>query len=134
MENFGDAYNRMMQTPVSDRSGVLDRSSSRSGSNTPASQPTDYKRWAREIVAAWDADQYTCHYGYHLACEALGIAPVPRKPKFLAHRSSQPPPFADSGSFADQEQFSNDEQFERAEDEQKFSEGPFIHPHYTKDY
>ncbi|KXW57295.1 hypothetical protein [Ferrovum myxofaciens] len=124
MENFGDAYNRMMQTPVSDKSG----------SHTPASQPTDYKRWAREIVAAWDADQYTCHHDYHLACEALGIAPVPRKPKFLAPRSSQPPPFTDSGSFADQERFSNDEQFERAEDEQKFSEGPFIHPHYTKDY
>ncbi len=42
----------------------------------------DPKKWAQDIVKGWDAGQYHLQYGYHLACTALGITPVPRPPKF----------------------------------------------------
>ena len=60
----------------------------------------DHKRWAREIVAAWNANQYQWQHGYHLACEALGITPTPRPPVHQPERRAyiEDPSFIDSGN------------------------------------
>ncbi|WP_298129006.1 hypothetical protein [Ferrovum sp.] len=59
----------------------------------------DHKRWAMDIVAAWDANQYKWQHGYRLACEALGITPASRspvrKPEHRAYIEDQP--FIDPG-------------------------------------
>ncbi len=40
-----------------------------------ADEPTDYKKWAREIVELWDQNKYNLLVGYKIACKALDINP-----------------------------------------------------------
>ena len=36
-------------------------------------QAIENKKWAKDIVRMWGEGTYTNHYGYRLACDALGM-------------------------------------------------------------